>query len=418
MQDELLLTKREILAIIFRRKWQMLGIFVASIGIAAFFAYYLISPSYETKAQIIINPSYLTQPLRDAPPETSFDTIAWFHSQRDIIESTRMAAEAVRRTHLADHRVIGHIERIEIFLGDIKRFVGRLFGIERWSRPWDPVAAAVAEVDDWVHTAAVPDSKVIQITYRAKDPHEAVEVLDAILDAEIDYYYGTYRERAEGVAQYLQHEYDDATSKLHGVENKLLQFRLHDRMDARKLEAAARLDGGSTSFVGLTDSTKVQDELKLYVLKLEEDLRVAEQISDNERRERTTRDLQRRIQVYLDALNSIPQREVRLVNLQREYDAANENVKLLERNLTRAKMVASDESQKVRLLEVFEHPTFDDNPVAPKKRLIMMLSALLGAVLAFTWAVTANYLDHTVRTAQDVDRYLGLRLIGSLGKIA
>jgi len=59
-----------------------------------------------------------------------------------------------------------------------------------------------------------------------------------------------------------------------------------------------------------------------------------------------------------------------------------------------------------------------DTPVSPKKRLMMLLAAALGVVFAITWAITANYLDHTLRGPWDVERYVGLRVIGSLKQTA
>lgn len=417
MQDELLITKREMLAIFFRHKWEMLGIFVASIAIAAFFAYYMLSPNYETEAKIIINSSYLTEPLRDAPPESEFEKLAGFHTQRDLIESERMAREAVRRTNLAQRRVIGRVEKLQIFVGDIQRFFGRLLGIESWAKPWSAEGAAIAEVDEWVRTAALPDSKAIKVTFRAKDPQEAVDVLNAVLEAHREYYYETYRARASGVAKFLTQEFELARKEIREAENELLQFRLKDKMETAKLGLPGSPAAGQPSFVGITDSTKVQDELKLYVLKLEEELRQANDIVDNQRRERLKSDISSRMKLYLDSLNAIPARELEMVRARRKYDAANDNFQLLQRNLARAKIVSEGDSQQVRLIEVFEKPMLKDSPVSPKKRLIMLMSALLGMVLAITWAVVVNYLDHTMHTPWDVERYLGLRLVGSLRRI-
>lgn len=420
MQDELLITKREILAILFRRKWHMVAIFVSSIAIAAFFAYYMLSPNYETEAKIIINTSYLTEPLRDAPPESEFEKVAGFHTQRDIIESERMAREAVRRTHLAERRVIGRVEKLQIFLGDIQRFFGRLFGIESWAKPWSAEGAAIAEVDEWVRTSALPDSKQIKITYRAKDPQEAVDVLNAVLAAHREYYYEIFRQRAAGVARFLGQELEAATANMRQAENELLQFRLRDRLETAKLSLPGRpaAEGANPSFVGLTDSTKVQDELKLYVLKLEEELRQANEINDNQRRDRVRADLSARMKIYLNALNAIPERELELIRLRRRFDAANDSFQLLQRNVARAVLVSQGDSQSVSLIELFEKPVLKDTPISPKKRLMMMLAAALGVVLAITWAITANYLDHTLRAPWDVERYLGLRVIGSLKQIA
>lgn len=418
MGDEFVFTKRELIMILFRRRRQLAGIIGTSLAMAVFFAYYLLSPNYEAEATIIINSSYLTQPLRDAPPESDFEKLAGFHTQRDIIESERIATEAVKRTRLAERRVIGNVEKLRIFIGDVRRFVGRILGIERWQKPWSAEAAAIAAVDNWVRTAALPDSKAIRITFRAKDPQEAVDVLNAVVDIHTEYYYGVYRERAAGVVKFLEQEYERAAQEIRESEQALLRFRLNDRMDTERFNAAASAVGGSASFVGITDSTKVQDELKLYVLKLEEELRIAGEIPDNQRRDRVRGEIQRRMRVYLDALNSIPGRELELVRLRRKFDASNDNYQILQRNLTRARIVADGDSNKIRLIEVFERPVLKDDPVSPSKRLILVLALLLGSVLAVTWTFVAHYFDRTLRTGQDVERYLNLRLIGSLRRLA
>jgi uncharacterized protein involved in exopolysaccharide biosynthesis len=416
MQEQSLITRREILAVLFRRKGEMLAIVVAAVSVAAFFAYYLVSPSYEAEAKIIINTSYLTEPLRDSPPESDFEKLAGFHTQRDIIESTRMAAEAVQRTRLAERRVIARLEKFRIQIGDMLRPVGELLGVESWKKPWNAEAAAIEYVDDWVKTAAVPDSKALKLSFRAKDPQEAVDVLNAILDAHVEYYYGVVRKKAQGVATFLQQEYDKAAADMRLAEQDLLKFRLKDNVLAANKASA----GGAKepSFVGITDSVKVQDEIKLYVLKLEEEARLAGEIPDNERRERVRGDIARRMKLYMDTINALPGRELELVRLKRKFESAHENFQLLQRNLTRANIVAIGETDKIRLVEIFERPRLNDSPVAPRKRLIMLLALGLGLVLAMTWAFTADFLDHTVRSRKDLERHLNLRLLASLRRLA
>ena len=67
MSDDLLISKREILAVLFRHLVGILLIFFTCVGGAAFAVYYLISPNYQAEAVIIFNSSLLTEPLRDAP---------------------------------------------------------------------------------------------------------------------------------------------------------------------------------------------------------------------------------------------------------------------------------------------------------------------------------------------------------------
>jgi len=417
MDDDLFISRREILAVLFRRRKGILAILVSALATAAFAVYYLISPSYEAEAVIMINSSYLTEPLRDGPPESDFEKLALFHTQRDVLKSERMAAEAVRRTNLAETRVIGRIERLQMFMGEIKRQAGFLLGIERWQKPWSPEGAAIAAVYDSVRTFALPDSKALKVTLRAKDPKEAAEVLSALLDAHRDYYFTVVRGKASGAVAFLEQEFLRSQGVLSEAEQALFQFKNRDRLPLDSAKEQNRTAREGPSIAGLTDSAKVQDEIKLYVLKLEEEMRVASLNPDNERRGRVVGDLKARIQRYLDSLNSIPARELEYVRLKRQFDIAQDNYQLIQRNLAKASLVASGETDKITLVELFQPPTQNDAAVFPQKQLILLLAGLLGIVVALTWAFVMDYLDHTIRSARDVERSLNTRLIASLGKI-
>jgi uncharacterized protein involved in exopolysaccharide biosynthesis len=418
MQDDLLISRRELLAVLFRRRNGILAIFLTCIAGALFGVYYLISPTYQSAATLIINTSFLTEPLRDSPPESDFEKLAYFHTQRDILASERLAAEAVRRTRLAERRVIGRIERIEMFVGDVKRSIGGLLDIEKWKRPYSPEAAAIGAVHDGIRTFALPDSKAIKVTLRAKDPNEAAEVLEALLAAHNDYYFEQVRKKAAGAVSFLEKEYDRTREALVGAETALYRLKRGERgfsIDEKKGTVRGR---GNATILGITDSAKVQEELKIYVLKLEEALRVANEITDNEQRERVTSDIKARMQRYVDTLNVMPQQELELVRLKRQFDIHQDQFQLIQRNLARARLVATGETDQIRLIEVFQAPLVSEDIVFPQKKLVLGLGAVLGLVLALTWAFVADYLDHTFRTGRDVERHLNSRLIASLPRIA
>lgn len=417
MDDDLFISRREILSVLFRRRKGILAILLGALGTAAFAVYYLISPSYEVEAVIMINSSYLTEPLRDGPPESDFEKLALFHTQRDVLKSERMAAEAVRRTNLAETRVIGRIERIQMFIGEIKRQVGHLLGIERWQKPWSPEGAAITAVYDSIKTFALPDSKALKITYRSKDPNEAAEVLNALLDAQREYYFTVIRGKAGGAVAFLEQEFLRSQGALREAEQALFEFKNRDRLPLDAMKELNRTAREGPSVTGLTDSAKVQEEIKLYILKLEEEMRVASLNPDNERRVRVTNDLKTRIQRYLDSLNSIPARELEYVRLKRQFDIAQDNYQLIQRNLAKASLVATGDTNKINLVELFQPATPNEASVFPQKQMILALAGLLGLVVALTWAFVMDYLDHTIRSARDVERCLKTRLIASLGMI-
>jgi|GEM_PF-2612223 len=411
MQDDLFISRREILSILFRRKKSMAWIIILTVSLAAFSVYYLISPSYGTGAVVLLNNSFLTQPLRDAPPPSDFEKLVSFHTQRDILESTRLATEAVRRINLAETRVIGRVERIKIALGNVKRKIGHLLGIKRWQTPWSAESAAISAVDNWLRTAAVPDSNAIEVSYRAKNPVEAVKVVNAILEIHSEYFNASVRKKATGVISFLEEEFEQNKNNLQRIEQELLEFRLNDQFS---LDSAPLGQEKLPSFIGIADNTKVQEELKLYVLKMEEEIRIASQLDNNNKRQRIINDLKSRMARYLEVINAIPKRELQLVRLRREFEHAQDDFSLLQRNLTRARLVATGQTEVMNLVDVFEPPEVKTSPIAPKKRIIVILSLFMGIVLSLTWAFVADYFDHRLRNAEELKRYLGLRLIASL----
>lgn len=404
------LSKREILTIVFRHKWSVIAVFLATVSTAIFAVYYAITPSYESNAMIILDYSYMTFPLTDAPPPSDMQNMATFHTQRDVLESERLALIAVKNTRLAENRVIGRIEQFKIYLGDLKREIGRRLNIRKWQTPWDPVAAAVAAVDEGVETGASLDSKAIRVTYRAKDPDEAARVLSALLEAHAQYYYEEIRENAAGVVQFLEAEYAQTSARLAEDEKALLAFKKSDIVDLGEIQG----DGRSRGFIGITDSVDVQQELRLYVLKLEEELRVTDNIVDIARRQREQRGLRERIDRFTRLINSIPDRELEMARLRRRFDTSHRNHEQMEKTLARARVIASGRPEQMNLIKIFEKPSVRADPVFPKKRQIVVMAAFMGVILALTWAFVIDYLDHTIRSVTDVTRYTRTRVIGSL----
>jgi len=421
MKDDLLIPMRELLAILFRRKWSMLIIFFSTVFSAIFLVYFLISPGFGANATIIMNnASALTQPLRDGPPESDLEKLVRFTTQQDVISSLRIASEAEERINLAERRVIGRIESIKIWMGEVKAAIGEIIGIERWQVPWDPEGAAIAAIEDNIQTASPPDSNAIFVSYRAKDPVEAVDVLNAVLDVYSEYYYGIIRDNADGIVSFLEHEYDEAVRELEKTEIALTEFKLSATNYGPDSdgESTSPSGGPGPQLLGISDSLRIQQEISTYMLQLEEELRMAREISDNERRQRVVEDIESRMDTYIDYINQLPNIELEMVRLNRAYEIATENYNMLARNLASARLVAGGQTEQINLVEIFQRPVVETTPISPRKRLIVVLAAFMGVVLALTWVFVWDYLDHTIRTATDIERYFNLRVLGSTTAIS
>ncbi|MCP5348433.1 MAG: GNVR domain-containing protein [Gammaproteobacteria bacterium] len=419
MQDEMLVPMREILGILFRRKWSMALIFCSTVFTAIFLAYFLISPSYGAGATLILNEqTVLLQPLRDGPPQSDLEQMVKFSTQQDIIASTRIATETVDRIKLYEWRTIGHIEQLKNWVGDLKRSIGEALGIERWATPWDARAAAIGAVEDFIYTSFPSDSNAISIDYRAKNPQEAADTLNALIDVYSEYYYGVIEENANGLVAYLQNEFDKAVDRLHAAEMALTEFKLGaTSTGGPKTTPEDGLTKRPPNLLGITDSLRLQSEISSYVLSLEEELRIAQEIPDNDRRQRLVEDIQERIDYYVDFVNQLPRRELEMVRLTREFEIALEDFNLFQRNLAQAKLVAGGQTEQINLIEIFERPEADGTPVSPRKRMIVIMAAFMGVVLAISWAFVLHYFDHTIRSASEVERYFGIRVLASTERI-
>lgn len=418
MQDEALIPMREILGILFRRKWSMVIIFFSTVFTAIFLVYILISPSFGAGATLIMNDqSILLKPLRDGPGESDLEKMVRFSSQQDIIASKRMAAAAVDRIGLQDTRVIGNIEKIKNSIADVKRVIGGVIGRESWQTPFDPRAAAISAVEDFVTTSFPDDSNAITINYRAKDPQEAADTLNALVDEFVEYYYGVVKEDANGIVGYLQTEFDKAVDNLQRAELALTEFKLRSSADGVAGDAGRVDSANAPNLLGITDGLRIREDISTYMMQLEEELRQAQEISDNERRQRLADDIQDRIDYYLEFINELPRRELEMVRLTRTFEIALEDFSLFQRNLAQAKLVSGGQTEQINLIDVYQRPEVDGTPVSPRKRIIVIMAAFMGIVLALTWAFLWHYFDHTVRTASDVERYFGIKVLGSTGII-
>jgi uncharacterized protein involved in exopolysaccharide biosynthesis len=106
---------------------------------------------------------------------------------------------------------------------------------------------------------------------------------------------------------------------------------------------------------------------------------------------------------------SLNEKEIQYQNLQREVES---NQQLYESVLKRMKetgVAGGLEDSNVRIIEEAVAPTV---PILPRKSRNLALAVVAGLVFAFGVAFALEYIDTTVKTPDDVERHLGLAVIG------
>jgi uncharacterized protein involved in exopolysaccharide biosynthesis len=416
------LSVRDVTNILFLRRWLILSVFTGVVGAAVFLLYYFLSPTYEARLTMIVDTSDLIVPLVDAPPISDLDKLTSFQTQKDILTSVALATAVVDGMRLDRRRVIGRPERFRLWLRDQRRRLGEALHIQSWTRPFDPRVAAIDAVQKNLSVTSRTESKAFQLAYRAKDGREAAETLNALTDQYKTYFYGRIRRRAEGLTRYLEEQIAQSERMLAESEQALLAFKQQDRLEHEALvlpmRAGARKPAGPAeerSLAGITDSPTAQNELRVYVMSMEEELRkLSAQYAPNNP---ALVGLRQKLDSYVSVLNDLPRRELDLLRLRRAMEVNQDMFLFLQKNLERARMVQATNVSAINLVTTLQPARTATDPIAPKKRITTVLAIVFGVVLATMCGLLAEFLDHTLRSVRDIEQHLGLRTLTSIPRL-
>jgi uncharacterized protein involved in exopolysaccharide biosynthesis len=102
-------------------------------------------------------------------------------------------------------------------------------------------------------------------------------------------------------------------------------------------------------------------------------------------------------------------KEAQYQNLQRDLESNQQLYDSVVKRLKETGVAGGLENSNVRIVEDATAPRV---PIRPRKMWNLGLSVVAGLVLAFGTAFAIEYIDTTVKTPDDVERYLGLAVIG------
>jgi succinoglycan biosynthesis transport protein ExoP len=103
------------------------------------------------------------------------------------------------------------------------------------------------------------------------------------------------------------------------------------------------------------------------------------------------------------------EKEIQYLNLQRETDS---NQQLYEAVLKRLKETGVTGGLETNNISVIEEATLPRVPIRPRKTVNLVISVIVGLLVGVGTALTIEYFDTTVKTPDDVERHLGLPVIG------
>jgi uncharacterized protein involved in exopolysaccharide biosynthesis len=103
------------------------------------------------------------------------------------------------------------------------------------------------------------------------------------------------------------------------------------------------------------------------------------------------------------------EREAQALTLQRDKDSVEELQATVLKRLKETTLTSALDTSNIRVVEPATVPTF---PIRPQKRLIWILSAIFGLALGVGVTFLAESLDRRVRSPEDIERVLGVPILG------
>lgn len=100
--------------------------------------------------------------------------------------------------------------------------------------------------------------------------------------------------------------------------------------------------------------------------------------------------------------------------LYRNYEVLEEGYQDLLRGIQKARFTAAMEPFQLTPVEIIDQPRVPKTPVGPNHILNTLIGMLIGAMLGLGLAFVIDLFDPTLRSAEDVERYLNLPVLGSV----
>jgi uncharacterized protein involved in exopolysaccharide biosynthesis len=145
---------------------------------------------------------------------------------------------------------------------------------------------------------------------------------------------------------------------------------------------------------------RIEAETKTMLRAVQTEFRVARA------REETLLGNVNRLRAEAQELN---EKEIQYLNLQRDADS---NQQLYEAVLKRLKETGVTGGLETNNVSVIEEAMIPRIPIRPRRTFNLLLSIVVGLLVGAGTALTIEYFDTTVKTPDDVERYLGLPVIG------
>jgi len=230
---------RDYLRVIMKRRWTIItafAIIVVTVTIHAFTA----TPVYEATARLIIdkeNPNVVSIQEVMAIDASGMD---YYQTQYKIIESRTVAREVIGHLHLEESEEFFPKPKDD-FISNLKRSVRETIGfwtdsiasllkteeeaIFKAPEEYDEDSALVSEFIDRIDVKPIRNSRLVDVSFQAKDPSLAARIVNTLARAYIDQNLETRLMAIQDAVKWLHKRIEEERKRVEKAEHALLRYK-------------------------------------------------------------------------------------------------------------------------------------------------------------------------------------------------
>jgi capsular polysaccharide biosynthesis protein len=415
------------------RKWRSPIVLFTVIAVvtSGVFSFFILPPVYEAKAVLLV-----TQPAEKQPTR----------QQREGLEE--VVGTVSRLPQMTVNTYVGQIKTEAV----LERVIKKL--------SLDPVLYTPASLGRMVKIQAVKDTNLIEIRVQHSDAKLAADIANTLAQEFLNFISESNQQQMAKSVEFLEQQRQNVRkelakaaaalkefdSKPRGVDllKKEVEKRMADltdyqsqlnqaKVDLEKLEAARAvlaerlrstpptvkvqkplLELGEGRSAGPAQTVTAEEVNPVYV-SLQQSLAEKEAaIAEKEAQVAGLRRVIAEVEKGLEELQAeLTAKSTERTRLAREVQQLEEAEALLAQKITEAKVARSLDLGEATLL-LSAPALVPAHPVKPNKRLNLAVAAVVGLVVSGGLALLMERLDVTVRDPEDLERRLGLAVLGTI----
>lgn len=400
-----------------------LTIVTAMAGYGISFITFVVPEKYDASALVMVRPhdpikidsntagkEFLGFPVAQSPVVESASK-----TYIQIIQSPALIGEVVRtlnldskkpRKKLSDEPIVSQIcsyfnycDRMNYLYDNAEDYLKNAITFVKYGRIVrnDPFTEAVNEVTKGLVLRSYEDTYVFEIKYSADDPRTAAAVANTTAKLFIQFLEDMRSSEAKAASGRLKAELEESRQRLVTARESLRDYKVSHQVFLTSDYYDAKL--------------RVISDLSVDLAKL--DARMAASpvgvIADDKKRAR----LVKSIDEQRTAIAQLPTIERELQLRQSDVDVANTAYITISEQLKDAE-ITSDPMPEARLISA---PLVSKVPTSPHRGTYLGTALLAGLLFGVTLAFFLEYMNHRVQGIDDVEEFVGLKVIGTIPRV-